>query len=550
MNNIRYGNRFSTYRSRNTRLSSNKIQKNSFLYKVIFVIIVLFLFFHGRAIRQVSKVKFEIIKLPFVYTAYSQYDSLLTKSGFIPSDNANMKAIAEVTTSYKDDSTCEVIQRVPTVAVVNAQSKVDNINKNSNNYTFIYYDDGANSFGGNKVDGIEELYSHLDNDKTLVGIIDAVDLKPEYRVVSVDGKYPFLDKEYDMYRDIYLCVYEQDHAYRLSNMVTLINENSPEFWTVSQTGVTAIVRGLARKIDSVGDNKYPARLIKDFLDKSDLVHVSNEISFVEGCDAGAGGVSFCSRPEYFESLEYLGVDIVELTGNHNNDKGSKWSAKSIEMYEEAGMKYFGGGKDLTDASKILYIEDKGTKIAFIGYNFYDWYNGYDTALAGSNKSGANPYSDEKTKDDNSNEKMKKNITEARQNADIVIVDFQFQECWAYSDSESANKACYKPIANPDQKKYFRLAVDYGADIVVGTQAHHPQIIEAYNDGMIFYGLGNLFFDQEEWEGTKQGMILTHVFNEGTYLNTIVTPTYYDASFQVYIPTDSKKTDMLDIYYQR
>ena len=131
--------------------------------------------------------------------------------------------------------------------------------------------------------------------------------------------------------------------------------------------------------------------------------------------------------------------------------------------------------------------------------------------------------------------MKANIAEAKANADIVIVDFQFQECWAYSDSESANKACYKPIANPDQKEYFRLAVDYGADIVVGTQAHHPQIIEAYNGGMIFYGLGNL---------------LTHVFNEGKYLNTIVTPTYYDASFQVYIPTDSKKTEMLDIYYQR
>lgn len=540
MNNTYYGRRLVSPNFKNRNNRNNDTGKFN-LFKILFSLLVLFLFFKALSAKPVSKVKFEQISLPFAYSNYSQYDSLLTKAGFIPTTNIRMKEVAEVTTTKTNDSQCNLVQRVPTVAVVNNKSKIDNITSDNNIYSYVYYGEGTTQFGGSKLSSVEDVYSYLDKDKTVVGIVDAVDLRPQYRVVSVDGEYPFIDDGYDMYRDVYFCVYADEHSYRRENLVSILGENNPEFLTVSQTGVTAIVRGMARKIDSVGDNKYPALLIKEYLDKSDIVHISNEVSFMEGCNASASGVSFCSKPEYFESLEYLGADIIGLTGNHNNDKGSKWNKYSMEMYENAGMKYFGGGKNIEDASKILYIEQKGTTIAFLGYNFYDWYYGYTHALAGATTAGANPYSDDK---------MKKDIAEARENADVVIVEFQFQECWAYSDSESANRACYQPIANPNQKEYFRRAVEYGADIVNGAQAHHPQIIESYEDGMIFYGLGNLFFDQEEWIGTKQGMILTHVFNEGKYLNTIVMPTYYDASFQVYVPTDSKKTEMLDIYYQR
>ncbi|HOU75961.1 MAG TPA: CapA family protein [Candidatus Dojkabacteria bacterium] len=540
MDNIYYGRRLASPNFKNRREKNNNAGNTS-LFKVLFSLLIFFLFFKALSAKPVSKVEFQQISLPFVYSNYSQYESLLANAGFIPTSNSRMKEVAEVTTTNNDDNKCILVQSVPTVAVVNNKSKVDNIDSDNNVYSYVYSGEGTSTFGGNKLNSVDDVYSYLDKDKTLVGIVDAVDLRPQYRVVPIDGEYPFIDEGYDMYRDVYFCVYDDEHSYRMQNFVSILNNDNPEFLTLSQTGVTAMVRGMARKIDSVGDNKYPALLIKEYLDKSDIVHTSNEVSFMPGCNAGASGVNFCSKPEYFESMTYLGIDIVGLTGNHNNDKGNKWNTYSIEMYEEAGMKYFGGGKNIEDASKILYIEEKGTKVAFIGYNFYDWYYGYTHALAGATTAGANPYSEDK---------MKKDIAEAKQNADVVIVEFQFQECWAYSDSESANSACYQPINNPNQKEYFRKAVEYGADIVDGAQAHHPQIVESYEGGMIFYGLGNFFFDQEEWIGTKQGMILTHVFNEGKYLNTIVMPTYYDASFQVYVPTDSKKTDMLDIYYQR
>ncbi|MDD4381825.1 MAG: CapA family protein, partial [Candidatus Dojkabacteria bacterium] len=166
---------------------------------------------------------------------------------------------------------------------------------------------------------------------------------------------------------------------------------------------------------------------------------------------------------------------------------------------------------------------------------------YDTmlktlALAGESRSGANSYYEDKLESD---------IKEARYNgADIVIVDFQFQECYSYPSSDVVYPICYKPLSSPDQKGTFKQAIDFGADIVIGTQAHQPQTYELYKEGVIFYGLGNLYFDQKHWIGTRQAMILTHYFYDGKHIQTKITPTYMDSTLQTKIATDSQRDQLL------
>ena len=178
------------------------------------------------------------------------------------------------------------------------------------------------------------------------------------------------------------------------------------------------------------------------------------------------------------------------------------------------MAYFGGGLNDKDASKALVKEVKGSKVAFLGYNYYDTMLGTG-ALAGPDRAGANSFS---------YDKMKKDIANAKQSADVVIVDFQFQECYSYPPNGGIYPICYKPLAYPDQKEVFRRAVEYGADIVVGAQAHQPQTYEIYKDKIIFYGLGNLFFDQIYWIGTRQGLVLSNYLYQGRVLQTRVSTT--------------------------
>ena len=89
------------------------------------------------------------------------------------------------------------------------------------------------------------------------------------------------------------------------------------------TGVTALARATGYKMDTNGTT-YPARDIRDWLRNADLTHISNEVSFNPDCPKANfmdTSTMFCSRPEYIELLDFIGTDIVELSGNHNNDWG-------------------------------------------------------------------------------------------------------------------------------------------------------------------------------------------------------------------------------------
>jgi poly-gamma-glutamate synthesis protein (capsule biosynthesis protein) len=68
---------------------------------------------------------------------------------------------------------------------------------------------------------------------------------------------------------------------------------------------------------------YPAQDILSWLVEADVTHVSNEVSFAENCPPPSDYYTmvFCSAPGFIELLEYIDVDVVELTGNHLLDWG-------------------------------------------------------------------------------------------------------------------------------------------------------------------------------------------------------------------------------------
>src|SRR4030042_2110240 len=126
------------------------------------------------------------------------------------------------------------------------------------------------------------------------------------------------------------------------------NRDLSKLVTVVMTGVTAMARQLARGMD-INGTKYPAEKVVDVLKNADITHISNEVSFVEGCDAGKGGTIFCSKPEYMEMLKYIDTDVIELTGNHLNDCGPEWLGYTLDIYDREGIPYFGGGRNLEDS---------------------------------------------------------------------------------------------------------------------------------------------------------------------------------------------------------
>jgi hypothetical protein len=265
------------------------------------------------------------------------------------------------------------------------------------------------------------------------------------------------------------------------------NYRPDEITRIAMTGVTALVRATAYQMEINGID-YPGTGVAPVLQAADIAHISNEVSFAPDCSYPnpIGGTSFCSRPQYFELLQGLEIDVVELTGNHLNDYGADKLLYTLDMYEKAGMATFGGGRDLAHAAEPALFEHNGNRIAFVGCNPV----GPAFAWATETRAGSRPC----------DEGFEAQIGQLAAEGYLVMATLQYHEYYHYA-------------ATPQQKVDFLALVEAGATAVSGSQAHHAQgfaLPRAYPGSFIHYGPGNLFFDQMQMLGTRQAFVATYV----------------------------------------
>lgn len=360
-----------------------------------------------------------------------------------------------------------------------------------------------------------------------VAFIPAEQLSPQVKLLAFDGAY-YLDS-FTGGAVFRRAIFSGGGAGGLQGLVLSQYPAKDATLKVNMTGVTALTREMMRKLPSVGGATFYSEKIGPFLADADITHVSNEVSFKDGCAYST--TRFCSPPEMIEALKASGVDLVELTGNHNNDVGSQYNTETINLYHSLGWKTVGGGLNAAEAAKPYIADMKGSQVAFLAYNYADGPN--SGAIATASSAGANAFDFAKIEAD---------VATAKQQADFVIVDVQFWECYAYPDGYVEFPECDVPIGQ--QESVFKQIADLGADMVIGSSAHQPQTYEIYGGKPIYYGLGNLYFDQTRWPGTERGIILTHYFAGGKLLQTKLSPTVYDKNFQTRLMTDPEAQYLL------
>ena len=346
-------------------------------------------------------------------------------------------------------------------------------------------------------------------------LVSVWDLTSEQRLLAINDNYYLDTLTSGAFFEYFLL---EGDAEDIAKVKTILEDKiqafptSDEILTFAQTGVTALSRGMTRKLAQVGDATFFTQNIGEYLSHFDFTHTSNESSF----STSANDRNICSKPEMVDVLTSSGIDIIELTGNHNQDCGDQAAIETIDLYQSLGLKTVGGGKTADEAAAPLEISDKGTNITMLAYNYST--GGYTT----DNTPGANLYTPEKAQAD---------IAAAKERGDFVIIDIQFFECNSYVSTTEDATCDYANSSAGDQIGFFRHLIDLGADVVVGTAAHQPQTFELYKDGAIYYGLGNLFFDQSWWPGTTRSIILVHYFLNGQLVQTRLVPTIYDQNYQ-------------------
>jgi hypothetical protein len=171
-------------------------------------------------------------------------------------------------------------------------------------------------------------------------------LMPSYKVWEVDGLSPlamdFAPASYPLVVDLGL----DGDPEAVRTFAALwpghaSNRDPQKITRVAMTGVTALVRATAYQMEIRGMT-YPGEEVAPVMQGADIAHVSNEVAFVPDCPMPhyIGGTTFCSSPRYMELLQFIGVDVVELTGNHVNDWGAGYIPYTLQLYENAGMQVF------------------------------------------------------------------------------------------------------------------------------------------------------------------------------------------------------------------
>lgn len=285
------------------------------------------------------------------------------------------------------------------------------------------------------------------------------------------------------------------------------------------TGVTALTRSTGIYLDKNPIEKY-IQYIKPYFASSELVHISNEVSIDDTCSYAGMRLSFLTKTKHLDVLKALRANIIELTGNHNLDRGIPPYLKALHWYKKNDMKYFGGGANSNEAYSplILTLKDS-TRIAWIGFN-----EQCPLGECAGTGPGANRYSDAKAKS------MIDSLRKAGINT--IIACMQFSEVDGYTPHTA-------------QRTISKRLIDYGADILIGSQAHVVQEIGMHNGKMLFYGTGNFLFDQTYKPEVRRAFFLQCAFYKGRLIQTKPVYTFMQSTKEPDIATSKERKIIRD-----
>ncbi len=238
--------------------------------------------------------------------------------------------------------------------------------------------------------------------------------------------------------------------------------------------------------------------------KTDITFVNLETPLIKNCLPTIEGMVFCGTDRNIEGLKAIHVTIANLANNHAGNHGEDGVSETIKLLQNNSIL-------TTGVNGPVYKNIRGIQFAFLGYNdITKPQPGIENATDST---------------------IKKEIVKARKNADIVIVTFH----WGIE---------YRDQPDDDQKRLGHLAIDSGADLVIGNHPHWIQPIELYKEKLITYAHGNFIFDQMWSQKTREGVIGRYIFYDKKLIDVEYTPLQINDYGQAHFLEKKQANDIL------
>lgn len=300
-----------------------------------------------------------------------------------------------------------------------------------------------------------------------------------------------------------------------------LNQNKEEGNIVLiATGDIIPARSVNFQTTSRGDFRWPYEKTGNILWNADITFINLETPLLTSCPVTNEGMIFCGDKRNVEGLRYVGVDVVNLANNHAGNYGKTGIDETIGNLEKEGILVTGANNG------VAIKEVKGVKFGFLGYNDI----GEDPVVSKADEG-----------------KMTKEINETKGRVDVLVVAFH----WG---------AEYQSQPDLRQRELGKLAIDSGADLVIGNHPHWIQPIEFYQPRvvsggretrkkLITYAHGNFIFDQEWSQKTKEGVVGKYFFNDKQLVGVEYLPVEIKDFGQPYFLEGERRKNILDYMYQ-
>jgi len=235
---------------------------------------------------------------------------------------------------------------------------------------------------------------------------------------------------------------------------------------------------------------YAFRETSPYLRSGDVAIANLEAPFTTDGEPFEKKFNFKVPPELASGLKEAGVSVVTLANNHIMDYGEIGLLSTIETLKNVQIQYCGAGRNLAEANQPAIVNIRGKTVAFFGYSMT-----FPTEFyAGPDSSGA-AYPEPSL--------LQKTLTAWEQHVDYSVVSFH----WSAEKLE---------IPKDYQIHFAHLAIDSGADLVLGHHPHVLQGFEIYKNRLIAYSLGNYVFGSYSEYATDSIILKVYLNDNGLF----------------------------------
>ena len=208
--------------------------------------------------------------------------------------------------------------------------------------------------------------------------------------------------------------------------------------------------------------------------------------------------NFLIDPSCAPGLARAGFTLMTLANNHIMDFGPEALRSTIIALEEAGLKHAGAGSNLEEARTPAWLELKGHKVAVLAYSRTEPVEYW----AAESRAGCAAALEQT---------MREDITGAKaRGADLVIVVCH------WGQEKKTKLRFYQP-------ELAHMAIDAGADAVVGHHPHIWQGLEVYHGKPIAYAIGNFCFGSLSTSTVQSGILYLNFDGKNRWIGGRVLP---------------------------